>query len=281
MTERCIAYQGEPVSNSDMMCRQHFADYRPAPYPTFEAAFEAARSGRCELAMIPLENSIAGRVADVHHLLPRSGLKIIGERYMRIRFDLMANPGVKIGDIKVVASHMMALAQCRSLFREHGFLAETVGDTAGAARALAAHPDPTRGALAPPGAAALYGLQTLAAGVEDAGDNTTRFVVLTADRDPPAPPEGASCMTSFVFQVKNVPAALYKALGGFATNGVNMTKLESYAEGAAFAATMFYAEVVGRPEDANLKRAFDELEFFTRRFEILGVYEAAAWRAGR
>jgi prephenate dehydratase len=269
-----IAYQGEPGSNSDVMCRTYYPDFEPRPFGAFEAAFEAARSGACALAMIPLENSIAGRVADVHHLLPKSGLKIIAERYMRIKFDLMANPGTKIGDIRTVASHMMALAQCRNLFRKHGFQPETVGDTAGAARALAEHPDPTRGALAPPGAAEMYGLKTLLRGVEDAGDNTTRFVVLTADRTPPAPPPGARCVTSFVFQVRNVPAALYKALGGFATNGVNMTKLESYAEGGRFTATMFYAEVIGRPDDPSVAQAFEEITFFTKRFEILGVFEA-------
>ncbi len=279
MTEHCIAYQGERGSNSDLMCRAHFPDYEPHPFDTFEAAFEAARSGRCELAMIPLENSIAGRVADVHHLLPRSGLKIIGERYMRIRFNLMANPGTRLEDVKVVGSHIMGLAQCRIMLRKYGFTAETMSDTAGAARALAEHPDPTRAALAPPGAAALYGLETLLEGVEDRGDNTTRFVILTAEPSPPAPAKDAVCITSFVFQVKNVPAALYKAMGGFATNGINMTKLESYAEGGTFTATMFYAEVSGRPEDPALKRAFDELEFFTRRFEILGVYEAGPGRA--
>jgi prephenate dehydratase len=279
MTDSCIAYQGERGSNSDLMCRAHFPDYAPRPFDTFEAAFDAARSGSCALAMIPLENSIAGRVADVHHLLPRSGLRIIGERYMRIRFDLMANPGTRLEDVRVVGSHIMGLAQCRNLLRKHGFTAETMSDTAGAARLLAEHPDPARAALAPPGAAALYGLETLLQGVEDRGDNTTRFVILTADPSPPAPAGDAVCITSFVFQVKNVPAALYKALGGFATNGVNMTKLESYAEGGTFTATMFYAEVAGRPEDAPLKRAFDELEFFTRRFEILGVYEAGPGRA--
>ena len=274
MSTLCIAYQGEPGSNSEMMCREHFADHRPEPYPTFEAAFEAARSGRCALAMIPLENSIAGRVADVHHLLPRSGLKLVGERYMRIKFDLMANPGARLEDIRSVASHMMALAQCRALFRKYGFTAETVSDTAGAARALAEQPDPTRAALAPPAAAKLYGLQTLLKGVEDSGDNTTRFVVLTADTAPAPPAQGVRCMTSFVFQVRNVPAALYKALGGFATNGVNMTKLESYTEGGRFAATMFYSEVEGRPDDPALKRAFEEMAFFCKRFETLGVYEA-------
>jgi prephenate dehydratase len=279
MTEHCIAYQGERGSNSDLMCRAHFPDFKPHAFDTFEAAFEAARSGVCELAMIPLENSIAGRVADVHHLLPRSGLKIIGEHFMRIRFDLMANPGTRIEDVKVVGSHIMGLAQCRNMLRKYAFTAETMSDTAGAARALSEHPDPTRAALAPPGAAALYGLETLLEGVEDTGDNTTRFVVLTANPSPPPPPADTYCVTSFVFQVKNVPAALYKAMGGFATNGVNMTKLESYSENGAFTATMFYAEVSGRPDDPPLQRAFDELEFFTRRFEILGVYAAGPGRA--
>ena len=280
MTTKRISYQGERGSNSDEMCRTHFPNYEPYPCATFEAAFEAARSGVCALAMIPVENNIAGRVADVHHLLPRSGLKIIGERFKRIKFDLMANPGTKLEDIKVVTSHMMALAQCRNLIAERSFTAETVGDTAGAARQLAEAPDPTHGAIAPPLAAEIYGLVTLLKDVEDRGDNTTRFVVLTPEAAPAPPPVGANCMTAFVFQVRNVPAALYKALGGFATNGVNMTKLESYTEEGGFSATMFYAEVYGRPEDAGLARAIEELGFFSERFEMLGVYEADAFRAG-
>jgi prephenate dehydratase len=279
MTKPKISYQGEPGSNSDEVCRQHFADYEPYPCATFEDAFEAARSGVCALAVIPVENSVAGRVADVHHLLPHSGLKITGERFKPIKFHLMANPGVRVEAIKTVASHMMALAQCRKMIRERGFFAETVSDTAGAARQLAERPDPTRAAIAPPSAAERYGLEVLLENVEDVGDNTTRFVVLTADRDPPPPPMGAPCVTAFIFRVRNVSAALYKALGGFATNGVNMTKLESYAENGSFLATMFYAEVDGRPEDAPLAAAIEELAFFSDSFEVLGVFPADPFRA--
>jgi prephenate dehydratase len=278
MTHPKIAYQGEPGSNSDEVCRQYFSDYEPHPRATFEAAFEAARSGVCALAVIPVENSIAGRVADVHHLLPHSGLKIIGERFKPIKFHLMANPGVKVEDVRTVASHMMALAQCRNVIRDRGFTAETVSDTAGAARQLAERPDPTRAAIAPPSAAERYGLEVLLENIEDVGDNTTRFVILTADRDPPSPPMGAPCVTSFIFRVRNVSASLYKALGGFATNGVNMTKLESYAENGSFLATMFYAEVDGRPEDAKLAAAIEELAFFSDSFEILGVFPADPFR---
>ena len=278
MTRPNVAYQGEPGSNSDEVCRQHLTDHEPYPCATFEAAFEAARTGVCALAVIPVENSIAGRVADVHHLLPHSGLKIVGERFKPIKFHLMANPGVRVEDVRTVASHMMALAQCRNVIRERGFLAETVSDTAGAARQLAERPDPTRAAIAPPSAAERYGLEVLLTNIEDVGDNTTRFVILTADRDPPPPPMGGPCVTSFIFRVRNVSAALYKALGGFATNGVNMTKLESYAENGGFMATMFYAEVDGRPEDAKLAAAIEELAFFSDSFEILGVFSADPFR---
>jgi prephenate dehydratase len=278
MTKPKIAYQGEPGSNSDEVCRQHFPDYDPYPRATFEAAFEAARSGVCALAVIPVENSIAGRVADVHHLLPHSNLKIVGERFKPIKFHLMANPGVRIEDVTTVASHMMALAQCRNVIRERGFIAETVSDTAGAARQLAERPDPTCAAIAPPSAAERYGLSVLMENIEDVGDNTTRFVVLTADPAPPRPAGDGPCVTAFIFRVRNVSAALYKALGGFATNGVNMTKLESYAEGGSFMATMFYAEVDGRPEDAKLAAAIEELAFFSDSFEILGVFPADPFR---
>jgi prephenate dehydratase len=273
-----ISYQGEPGSNSDEVCRQHFPDYEPYPCATFEAAFEAARSGICALAMIPVENSVAGRVADVHHLLPHSGLKIVGERFKPIRYHLMANPGVKLGDVKAVASHMMALAQCRNLIRQHGFTAETVSDTAGAARQLAERPDPARAAIAPPLAAQRYGLEVLLENVEDVPDNTTRFLVMTAQADPAPAPITQRCVTGFVFQVRNLPAALYKAMGGFATNGVNMTKLESYMQDGGFTATQFYAEVDGRPEDHGLARAFEELAFFSERFEILGTFPADPFR---
>ena len=279
MTTRLkIAFQGEPGANSHEACRTHFPDYEPTPCATFEDAFEAIKSGECALGMIPIENSIAGRVADVHHLLPNSGLKIIGERFKPIRFQLMANPGAPLAGIKTVASMPIALGQCRKTVRKLGLKTESAGDTAGAAKALAEHPDPTRAAIAPALAAELYGLEILLKDIEDEHHNTTRFLVMTADRDPPPPPAGASCVTSFVFRVRNLPAALYKALGGFATNGVNMTKLESYMENGAFTATFFYADVDGRPEDPALSRALDELGFFSERLEILGVYPADPYR---
>jgi len=274
-----IAFQGEPGANSDEACRTHFPDYEPVPHATFEDAFEAVKSGECQLGMIPVENSIAGRVSDVHHLLPASGLKIIGERFKPIHFQLMANPGVALADVRTVISMPFAVGQCRKLIRRLGVSIEPAGDTAGSAKILAEHPDPTRAAIAPALAAEIYGLDILARDIEDEAHNTTRFLVLTADPNPPRPPAGAPCVTSFVFRVRNLPAALYKALGGFATNGVNMTKLESYMENGAFTATFFYAEVDGRPEDTALVRAFEELGFFSDHFEILGVYPADPFRA--
>jgi prephenate dehydratase len=273
-----IAFQGEPGANSHEACRDHFPDYEARPYPTFEEAFEAMKSGECKLGMIPVENSIAGRVADVHHLLPDSGLHIIGERFKPIRFQLMANKGAKLADIKTVSSMAIALHQCRKSLKKLGVATEAVGDTAGAARMLAQHPDPTRGAIAPALAAEIYGLDILMRDIEDERHNTTRFLVMTGGEEPARPDFTAKCITSFVFRVRNLPAALYKAMGGFATNGVNMTKLESYMEGGAFTATFFYAEVDGRPEDRNLALAFDELRFFSERFEVLGVFPADPFR---
>ncbi len=273
-----IAFQGEPGANGDEACRAHFPDCEPTPHATFEDAFEAVKRGDCALAMIPVENSIAGRVADVHHLLPSSGLKIIGERFKPIRFQLMANLGTRLEDVTTVVSMPIALGQCRKLLRRLGVRTEPAGDTAGAAKALAARPDPTRAAIAPALAARLYGLEILETDVEDEAHNTTRFLVMSADPSPPEPRRGADCVTSFVFRVRNIPAALYKAMGGFATNGVNMTKLESYMENGVFAATFFHAEVDGRPADAALARAFEELSFFSDHFEILGVFEADPFR---
>ncbi|MFY8209722.1 MAG: prephenate dehydratase [Caulobacter sp.] len=273
-----IAFQGEPGANSHEACRTYFPDYEAYPCKTFEEAFEAIKSGIAQLGMIPIENSIAGRVADVHHLLPASGLKIIGERFKPIRFQLMANKGVKLEDIKVVSSMPIALSQCRNSLKRLGVETEAAGDTAGAAKALALKPNPTHAAVAPALAAEIYGLDILARDIEDERHNTTRFLVMTADKAPAAPDFTHRCVTSFVFRVRNLPAALYKALGGFATNGVNMTKLESYMEGGNFTATFFYAEVDGRPEDRNLALALDELKFFSERFEILGVYPADPFR---
>ena len=279
MTKGRIAFQGELGANSHEACTAAFPDMEPVPHPTFEEAFEAIKGDDCQLGMIPVENSIAGRVADVHHLLPSSGLKIIGERVKPIHFQLMANPGVTLEDLKMVQSMAIAIHQCRKTVRRLGLKAETVGDTAGAARMLADRPDPHRAAIAPALAAQIYGLDILARDIEDTHNNTTRFLIMTADPEPTPPPAGTQCVTSFVFRVRNLPAALYKAMGGFATNGVNMTKLESYMEDGAFTATFFYAEVDGRPEDRALTLAFEELAFFTDRFEILGTYPADPFRS--
>ena len=276
MTKPKIAFQGEPGANSDEACRAHFPDHEPLPCATFEEAFDQVRSGAAALGMIPVENSIAGRVADVHHLLPSSGLSIIGERFKPIRFQLMANPGVTLEDVKTVVSMPIALAQCRKVLRQLGVKLASSGDTAGAAKELSEHPDPTRAAVSPRLAAELYGLDILLEDIEDEHNNTTRFLVMA--RAPVTPPAGVACVTSFVFRVRNIPAALYKAMGGFATNGVNMTKLESYMEGGSFTATLFYAEVDGRPEDVDLTHAFEELQFFSERFEVLGVYPADPFR---
>lgn len=278
MSQNRIAFQGELGANSHEACLAAFPDMEPVPCATFEEAFEAVRSGDCRLGMIPVENSIAGRVADVHHLLPSSGLRIIGERFKPIHFQLMANRGVSIADLRSVASMPIAFAQCRGAIARLGLSREPVSDTALAARQLAERPDPTRAAIAPALAARLYDLDILLADIEDTHNNTTRFLIMTADSEAPAPALGVRCVTSFVFRVRNLPAALYKALGGFATNGVNMTKLESYMENAAFTATFFYSEIDGRPEDPAVARAFEELSFFSERFEILGVYPADPYR---
>ena len=274
-----IAFQGELGANSHAACRTYFPDYEPFPCATFEDAFEAVKSGACALAMIPVENSLAGRVADVHHLLPSSGLKIIGERFMPISFQLMANKGAWLEGLRTVSSQAIALAQCRKAIKRLGLEPRPVFDTAGAARMLAEHPDPTQAAIAPALAAEIYGLDILQRDVEDERHNTTRFLVMTGDPNPPRPAFTDQCITSFVFRVRNVPAALYKAMGGFATNGVNMTKLESYMENGAFSATLFYSEVEGRPEDRGLALALDELKFFCERFEVLGVFPADGFRS--
>jgi len=282
LTERPkIAFQGEPGANSDEACREHYPAYEPAPYAVFEDAFEAVKTGACELGMIPVENSIIGRQGDVHHLLPNSGLRIIAERFKPIHFQLMANPGVALADVTTVISMPFAAAQCRRVVRKLGARIEPASDTAASAKRLADQPDRRAAAIAPALAAQIYGLEILARDIEDESHNTTRFIVLTGDKNPPRPPPGIPCVTAFTFRVRNLPAALYKALGGFATNAINMTKLESYMENGAFTATFFYAEVDGRPEDLALSRAFEELGFFSDHFEILGVFPADPfrWRA--
>lgn len=273
MTDKTIAYQGEPGANSHIACRNAYPDWTPLPCATFEDALAAVAEGRTSLAMIPIENSIAGRVADIHALLPESGLYIVGEFFLPIRFQLMALPGVGLEKITHVYSHVHALGQCRRFLRGRGLVPMVTVDTAGSAREVAAWGDPTRASLAPRLAAEIYGLDILAEDVEDETHNRTRFVVLS--RSPAWPESGLPTnVTTFVFGVRNVPAALYKALGGFATNGVNMTRLESYMVGGAFTATQFLADVDGHPEDAGLKLALEELAFFCREIRILGVYPA-------
>ena len=275
---RRIAYQGEPGANSDMVCREHYPDWERVPCASFEDVFAVMEAGGADLAMIPIDNSIAGRVADIHHFLPESSLHIVGEHFLRIRFHLMATKGARLDDIRVVHSHVHALGQCRKIIRAHDLRAVIAGDTAGAAREVAELGDPTQAAISPPLAADIYGLDVLAEDVEDEDHNTTRFVVLARDFSMP-PADAGPVVTTFVFNVRNIPAALYKALGGFATNGVNMTKLESYMVGGRFTATQFLAEVDGHPSDVGLRHALEELEFFTTDIKILGVYPAAPFRA--
>ena len=273
-----IAYQGEPGANSDAASREMFPELEPLPCPTFEDAFDAVSTGLADLAMIPVDNSIAGRVADIHRLLPDSGLHIVGEHFLPIHFDLMALPGTRLEDIRTVRSHVHALGQCRRILREHAWTPAIADDTAGAAREVAELADPTIAAFAPRLAAQLYGLEILAQDVEDTHDNTTRFLVLAREARQFAPGAGPMIST-FVFRVRNVPAALYKAMGGFATNGVNMTKLESYQLGGTFFATQFYADVEGHPHDVPLELALEELAFFSVHLRMLGTYPASEFRA--
>jgi prephenate dehydratase len=273
-----IAFQGEPGANSDTACRNMFPDMEPLPCPTFEDALNAVETGKADLAMIPIENTIAGRVADIHHLLPESKLHIVGEYFLPIHFQLMVLPGVARKEISTVHSHIHALGQCRKYIRKNGWKPVVAGDTAGAARLVADLKDRSMAALAPRLAASLYGLDILEENVEDTDSNVTRFVVLTRSKDwVERPSADAGMMTTFIFRVRNVPAALYKAMGGFATNGVNMTKLESYQLGA-FTATLFYADIEGHPDDAGVKNALEELRFFSREVRILGVYPRSASR---
>jgi prephenate dehydratase len=272
-----IAYQGEPGANSHLVCMQHYPEWEALACPSFEDVFAAVESGEAGLAMIPIDNSIAGRVADIHHFLPTSGLHIIGEHFLRIQFTLMGVPGSTMQTIRTVHSHVHALGQCRKVIRELDLVPVISGDTAGAAREISELADPTQAAIAPAIAAEIYGLTILREDVEDEDHNTTRFVVLSREPDPAAA-DGGPVVTSFVFNVRNLPAALYKALGGFATNGVNMTKLESYMVGGEFTATQFMAEVDGHPDDPPLKRAFEELSFFTTDVKVIGVYPADDFR---
>jgi prephenate dehydratase len=277
MTAKIIAYQGEPGANSHIACLDDYPDHQPLACATFEDAFVTLQDEGADLAMIPIENSIAGRVADIHALLPASGLHIVAETFLPIRFQLLAPPGATLGALRTVHSHVHALGQCRKIIRKLGLTPVVSSDTAGAAREVAEARDVTRASLATKLAGEIYGLTTLAADVEDEAHNTTRFVVLSKTPNWAAAHNGP-VVTTFVFRVRNVPAALYKALGGFATNGVNMTKLESYMIDGEFTATQFLADVDGHPEDPALKRALEELDFFSREVRLLGVYPAHPFR---
>jgi len=274
-----IAFQGEPGANSHIACVQAYPGYQPLPCSTFEDAFAAVRSGKAKLAMIPIDNSVAGRVADIHHLMPESGLNIVAEWFLPVQHQLMAPKGATLKTIKTVESHIHALGQCRNVIRALSVKAIVAADTAGAAREVAGAGDISRAALATTLAAKIYGLRIIKKDVADARHNTTRFVVLA--REPKWASRKERCViTTFVFQVRNIPAALYKALGGFATNGVNMTKLESYMVDGSFAATQFYADVQGHPKDRALELALEELEFVSqpKTLKILGVYPAHRFR---
>ncbi len=273
-----IAYQGEAGANSHIACIEAFPGHEPLSCRTFEDAFQAVKEGEAALAMIPIDNSVAGRVADIHHLMPAANLHIVGEHFFRVHHQLLALPGAKISDLKSVHSHVHALGQCRKLIRELGLKAVVAVDTAGAARELSEIRDSSRAVIATKLAAQIYGLEVLRENIEDESHNTTRFVVLSPTQQD-AEPEDEPVITSFVFRVRNVPAALYKAMGGFATNGVNMTKLESYQLEGQFSATQFYADIEGHPSQRNVRLALEELAFFTSYVRVLGVYKASPYRA--
>jgi len=271
---RAVAFQGAPGANSHVAAREAFPDGLPLPRFDFADAIEAVQDGTADCAIIPIENSLHGRVADIHFLLPESGLVITGEHFLQIRHALLGS-GPKEG-VREAMSHPQALGQCRHWLRAHGISAVAYPDTAGAAAVVAELADPAIAALAPPAAGALYGLEVLEQDVSDAAHNVTRFVTLARGSRPLV--GDGPYMTTLVFEVKNVPAALYKAMGGFATNGVNMTKLESYQRGASFAATEFYADIVGQPGEPAVDRALDELGFHSKWVRVLGTYPMARAR---
>jgi prephenate dehydratase len=268
-----IAFQGELGAYSHQACVEARPDMEPLPCNTFEDAIEAVRSGDADLAMLPVENSTYGRVADIHRLLPDSGLHIVGEAFVRVHINLLALPGAALDDIDTATSHTVLLGQCRKFLRKYQIAPVTGADTAGSAKHVAQMGDPRQAALASELAGEIYGLEVLARHIEDHSNNTTRFLLMAREADHLRRGDGPM-MTSFVFRVRNIPAALYKAMGGFATNGVNMTKLESYMVGGHFTATQFYADIEGHPEDENVRLALEELEYFTSERTILGVYPA-------
>lgn len=276
MSENLIAFQGVPGAYADLACRSVYPAMDTLSCPSFEDCFVAVRENRAKYAMIPVENSIAGRVADIHHLLPEGGLHIIGEHYQRVLHHLLALPGATMADIKTVKSHIQALTQCRKYIGKNGFKAVSTGDTAGGAKDVAVQGDKSVAGIASSLAGEIYGLQSLAADIADMPDNTTRFLILA--REPNLPRPGAFCITSLLFRVRSVPAALYKALGGFATCGVNITKIESYLVGGRFDAAQFYIDVEGHPDERPLQLALEELGFFASEVKILGTYPGHPFR---
>ncbi len=275
--ETRIAFQGENGAHSHAACLQAYPDMEPAACATFEDALGLVQAGKARYAMIPIENSVAGRVADIHHLLPEADLYMVAEHFKRVRHQLLGLPDAKTEDLKSVLSHTHALGQCRDVIRALGLRAVREADTAGAARIVKEEGDPSQGAIASELAAKIYGLEILKRDIEDATHNTTRFVVLCAEPDD-ADPDAGAVITTFIFRVRNVPAALYKAMGGFATNGVNMTKLESYQLEGSFNATMFHADIEGHPSTRNVRLALEELSFFSSQVKILGTYPASPFR---
>ena len=276
MSRPKIAYQGEPGANSHIACIEACPDHEPLPCRTFEDAFAAVEKGDAALAMIPIDNTVAGRVADIHHLMPNSSLYIVGEHFLRVRHQLLVLPGTRAEELKRITSHTHALGQCRRVIAEMGLEAVVAVDTAGAAKDLARSQDRSTAVIASAKAAEIYGLEIMRGDIEDEDHNTTRFVIMSAEPDD-ATPDEAPVITSFIFTVRNVPAALYKAMGGFATNGVNMIKLESYVDGT-FNVAQFYADIEGHPQDRPVRLALEELEFFTSSLRVLGVYKAGAYR---
>ena len=275
---RTIAFQGWPGAYSDLACRNAYPGWTTLPCDTFEIAMDAVRTGNAALAMMPTENSLAGRVPDMHHLLPHSGLFVVAEAFQRVEHCLLGLKGAPIAGLKRAHSHPVALGQVRNILRELDLKPIVELDTAGSAELIAQWGNPDDCAIASALAAELFGLEILRHNIEDAAHNTTRFYVMAA-KPRASQPDEPGLMTTFVFRVRNVPAALYKALGGFATNGVNMTKLESYMVGGHFTATQFLCDVQGHPEQPALRRALEELTFFSRESRIMGVYKAAPFRA--
>ncbi len=271
-----IAFQGELGAYSHQACIEARPDFEPLPCATFEGALDAVHAGDADIAMIPVENSTYGRVADVHQLLPESGMQIHGEHFVRVHINLLGKPGVTLEDITRATSHTVLLGQCRTFLKQHNIARITGFDTAGSAKAVRDGDDPTLAALASPLAGEIYGLDVLAEHIEDNHSNTTRFLIMSPE--PMPAPSDQKVLTSFVFRVRNLPAALYKAMGGFATNSVNMVKLESYMVDGSFTATQFYADIEGHPDDPAVARAMEELSFFTSYLKVLGVYPADPFR---